>query len=97
MKGIYILLISITRDISVSVGALGNKDFHKGLYAYVGSAQNNLEKRVERHLRRSKESFGTSTICSAIVKRKFSKHSGRKLEDMKNAESPTDWARWRLR
>jgi adenylylsulfate kinase len=57
MKGIYILLISITRDISVSVGALGDKDFHKGLYAYVGSAQNNLEKRVERHLRRGKRKF----------------------------------------
>lgn len=57
MKGVYILLISVADNISVSVGALGDKDFQKGLYAYVGSAQNNLEKRVARHLRRVKQKF----------------------------------------
>jgi Uri superfamily endonuclease len=57
MKGIYVLLISIAKNISVSVGALGDKSFQEGLYAYVGSAQNNLEKRVERHLRRVKRKF----------------------------------------
>ena len=57
MKGIYILLISIAGRISVSVGALGDKSFQKGLYVYVGSAQNNLEKRVKRHLRKVKRRF----------------------------------------
>jgi len=57
MKGIYILLISLAKNISVSVGASGDRDFQKGLYAYVGSAQNNLEKRVARHLRRGKREF----------------------------------------
>jgi Uri superfamily endonuclease len=31
--------------------------FEKDLYAYVGSAQNSLEKRVERHLGRAKRKF----------------------------------------
>jgi len=57
MKGIYVLLISVARDISVAVGALGRKDFQEGLYAYVGSAQNNLEKRVNRHIRKRKRKF----------------------------------------
>ena len=39
------------------MGALGKLTFKKGLYAYVGSAQNNLEKRVRRHLRKEKRKF----------------------------------------
>ena len=57
MKGIYVLIIRVCKDISVNVGALGRKAFSKGLYAYVGSAQANLEKRVKRHLRREKRLF----------------------------------------
>ena len=57
MKGIYVLIIKIDRNISVDTGALGNLNFEKGLYAYVGSAQNNLEARVERHLRPEKTKF----------------------------------------
>jgi len=57
MKGIYVLLISVTKDISIEVGALGIRDFQEGLYVYVGSAQNNLEKRVKRHLRKTKRKF----------------------------------------
>jgi Uri superfamily endonuclease len=41
----------------VNVGALGKLTFKKGLYAYVGSAQGNLEKRVRRHLRKEKRRF----------------------------------------
>ncbi len=57
MKGIYVLVISIRKNTSVDVGALGTVVFEKGLYAYVGSAQNNVEKRVERHLKRCKPKF----------------------------------------
>ncbi len=39
----------------MKVGALGKLKFPKGHYAYVGSALNNLEKRVERHLRKEKK------------------------------------------
>ncbi|MDI6847051.1 MAG: GIY-YIG nuclease family protein [Candidatus Bathyarchaeia archaeon] len=57
MKGVYVLVISVDEDIEVDVGALGSISFEKGLYAYVGSAQNSLEKRVERHLGRVKRKF----------------------------------------
>jgi|SRR5271157_474424 len=57
MKGIYVLLVSINQDISVNVGALGMKNFTEGFYAYVGSAQINLEKRVKRHIKRVKPRF----------------------------------------
>ena len=57
MKGIYVLLISISRDISIRIGALGLVSFEKGLYAYVGSAQNNLEKRIARHVGKVKKKF----------------------------------------
>lgn len=56
-KGIYVLFISIGRDISVKVGALGKVKFNKGSYAYIGSAQNGIEKRVSRHLKREKRKF----------------------------------------
>jgi len=56
-KGVYVLVISVGKDISVNVGALGTVSFEKGLYAYVGSAQKSLEKRIERHLGRTKRKF----------------------------------------
>jgi Uri superfamily endonuclease len=57
MKGIYVLLISVSEDTEVNVGALGIQNFQKGKYVYVGSAQNNLEKRVERHFKAVKSLF----------------------------------------
>jgi Uri superfamily endonuclease len=56
-KGIYVLVISISEDIRIDIGALGSIDFAKGSYAYVGSAQSGLEKRVQRHLRKTKRKF----------------------------------------
>jgi len=55
MKGSYVLLAKVSRDFSVNVGVLGNVLFEKGLYAYIGSAMNSLEKRIERHLRDDKK------------------------------------------
>jgi Uri superfamily endonuclease len=57
MRGVYVLIITVSRSIRVKVGALGSVNFERGFYAYVGSAQNNLEKRVSRHLRRAKRKF----------------------------------------
>jgi Uri superfamily endonuclease len=57
LKGIYVLIIRVAEDVSVNVGALGKTVFTKGLYAYVGSAQANLEQRVKRHLRSDKRRF----------------------------------------
>jgi Uri superfamily endonuclease len=57
VKGIYVLIIRVNKDVNVNIGALGRKTFAKGLYAYVGSAQTNLEQRVKRHLKREKHLF----------------------------------------
>jgi Uri superfamily endonuclease len=73
MKGVYVLVISVSKDIRLNVGALGSVNLEKGLYAYVGSAQNNLEKRVERHLRKMKRKFWhidylLENECVSVVK-----------------------------
>jgi Uri superfamily endonuclease len=57
VKGIYVLLIQLGKDTDVTVGKLGTLHFPKGLYAYVGSAQNGIEKRISRHLRNEKRMF----------------------------------------
>jgi len=57
VRGVYLLIISIIKPVQIQVGALGNIFFKKGIYAYVGSAQNSLEKRVERHLKKVKRKF----------------------------------------
>ena len=57
MKGIYVLVVELSKDVSISVGKLGTFHFDKGLYAYVGSAQVALEKRIERHQRKTKALF----------------------------------------
>jgi Uri superfamily endonuclease len=57
LKGIYVLIIDINKDVNVNIGAKGKVAFKKGLYAYVGSAQANLEQRVRRHLRKQKRLF----------------------------------------
>jgi Uri superfamily endonuclease len=50
MKGIYCLQICVRKSTRVKTGALGILRFPAGRYVYVGSAQNNLEKRLQRHL-----------------------------------------------
>ena len=57
MRGIYVLIIKVSNDVAVQVGALGKLTFKRGLYAYVGSAQANLKKRVLRHLGKEKRKF----------------------------------------
>jgi len=53
-EGVYVLIISVNKDIGISVGALGIVNFRKGMY---GSAQKNLEKRLIWHLRKIKAKF----------------------------------------
>ncbi len=53
-SGIYFLLIRLDRSVRIPVGALGEVEFPKGYCLYVGSAQRNMKKRIERHLRREK-------------------------------------------
>jgi len=57
MKGVYILLLNVGKNLRLKIGSLGKMNFDKGKYAYVGSAQNNLEKRIERHMSKNKKKF----------------------------------------
>ena len=50
MKGCYCLTIHLNNTKRIKVGKLGNINFKKGYYVYVGSAMNSLESRIKRHL-----------------------------------------------
>ncbi len=84
MKGVYVLVVSVCKDIEVSVGALGDVHFEKGVYAYVGSSQNCLEKRVNRHLGNAKRKFWHIDYLldndAAKVKKAFCKQAGKSEE-----------------
>lgn len=54
-KGIYCLTIKLVKRCNIQIGCLGAFPFPRGFYVYVGSAQNNLEDRIERHLRQDKK------------------------------------------
>lgn len=54
-KGNYLLLLFIEKEEKIQVGKLGNFVFQKGWYCYVGSAMNNLEARIARHLKKEKK------------------------------------------
>jgi len=55
MKGSYILVVFIQKNIELIIGALGKIKFNKGYYLYIGSAMGNsgsttLINRVRRHV-----------------------------------------------
>ncbi|MFX0001014.1 MAG: DUF123 domain-containing protein [Candidatus Hodarchaeota archaeon] len=55
MKGSYILVVFVQRNIKPIIGALGKVEFKKGFYLYIGSAMGNsgsitLINRVRRHI-----------------------------------------------
>jgi len=50
-KGVYCILLYINKSRQITIGKLGNLVFQRGYYCYVGSAMNNLEKRILRHKR----------------------------------------------
>ena len=60
-RGVYTLIILLSKDTSLNVGRLGFQSFPKGYYSYTGSAlgvgATSLSHRVLRHLRREKRSF----------------------------------------
>jgi len=57
LKAVYVLIIEVVNTTSIKVGSLGKLLFTTGIYAYVGSAQNNLDQRIKRHLRKEKKLF----------------------------------------
>ncbi|MCS7125552.1 MAG: GIY-YIG nuclease family protein [Aigarchaeota archaeon] len=55
MKGVYILLLEITRELRVNIGSLGEITLSPGEYIYIGSGQKDVEKRVMRHFKKEKK------------------------------------------
>ena len=55
MNGTYLLIITLPKDTTVMVGKQGLLHFKKGYYAYVGSALNGLDQRIQRHLKADKK------------------------------------------
>lgn len=49
------MVIELDEDKDIQVGKLGRFHFPKGYYVYVGSAMNDLDARIARHLRPSSE------------------------------------------
>jgi len=85
MKGTYVILLECPENCKLSIGSLGEVSFKKGYYAYVGSAMNNLEKRLKRHLSKDKKVFWhidyLTTSENFIIRKVFIKISNRKEED----------------
>lgn len=57
MKGSYLLVVKLRRNIVIKTGRLGKIFFKKGFYVYVGSAMNGLEQRIRRHVRGDKKTY----------------------------------------
>ena len=56
-SGSYILVISLVRDASITVGKLGRFSFPLGYYLYTGSALGGLSRRLHRHLKNEKKLY----------------------------------------
>jgi Uri superfamily endonuclease len=53
-KGTYCLVMKLDKDSNIGIGKKPAVKFPGGFYCYVGSAMNNLEKRICRHTSRDK-------------------------------------------
>jgi len=55
MTGAYCLILMLNIPRKIKIGSLGILNFSAGKYVYVGSALNNLEKRIQRHVNKKKK------------------------------------------
>jgi Uri superfamily endonuclease len=65
--GSYALVLRLPSRRRVAVGRLGEVDFPRGYYIYVGSALGGLEARVSRHLLHEKKLHWHADYLSAAV------------------------------
>jgi len=60
-SGIYVLLLLVSREVTLTIGKLGKQRFPRGHYFYTGSAlgkgATSLKHRISRHLRKEKRKF----------------------------------------
>jgi sugar fermentation stimulation protein A len=54
-RGSYIFIVRLRQDRRVSIAGLGEMKFRKGYYCYIGSAKEDLGRRLERHQRLRKK------------------------------------------
>ena len=54
-SGVYCLVIECSSSTLIECRSFNNISFNKGYYYYAGSAQKNLSKRIERHIRKDKK------------------------------------------
>ncbi|MBN1548958.1 MAG: DNA/RNA nuclease SfsA [Syntrophaceae bacterium] len=97
-RGNYLLILQLNEDRLLDVGALGNIFFRKGYYIYVGSAKQNLSRRINRHLRKRKQLFWhidylreAAVTCSAVPIRSsinLEHEMAERLGDMANWQIP---------
>jgi len=61
VKGVYTLILFLSKEIRLKVGKLGTQRFPRGYYTYTGSAlgvgSSSLKHRILRHLRGKKRKF----------------------------------------
>jgi Uri superfamily endonuclease len=55
LRGIYCIIIDLPKAARIRVGSLGEFEFRRGIYVYVGSALSGMESRVRRHRSISKK------------------------------------------
>jgi sugar fermentation stimulation protein A len=55
--GVYLIILHLEKNLSLEIGSLGQRRFKKGYYIYVGSAQKNLQARMNRHRRPGRTRF----------------------------------------
>ncbi len=81
MKGIYVLLIELPEPAEIKTLSR-TFSIAKGYYAYVGSAMNNLEARIARHLSKEKKRHWhiDYLLDRAIVRAVVSARSDTRLE-----------------
>jgi len=90
MRGIYLLLIFLKKDTHIRIGKLGDINFEKGRYIYVGSAQNSLETRIKRHLSENKKLFWHIDYLlnnkNASIEKVYYKLTNKKSDECKYAK-----------
>lgn len=59
LKGVYILVFEVNRDMCMNIGSLGYVCFPKGVYGYVGSAKGfgGIKARIKHHMNKYKRRF----------------------------------------
>jgi len=61
IKGVYTLILFLSKEICLKVGKLGIQRFPRGYYTYTGSAlgigSSSLKHRILRHLKKKKQKF----------------------------------------